>query len=318
VLLGSALALFLLGLTEGPTWGWGNWSGATIGGVTLGSPEFFVASAIVLVGFILWERRSALPIVDFRKLAERNILLSNLVGLFAGVAMFLLFVGIVARAEATPPVGLGKTPLDFGFYSLPTTLVNMACAPFVGKWVGRAGPKPAMMFGSLLIIGGGFLLTGWNDQVVYIILFTIPVMTGIIAIFIAMINLVVVSSKPQETGVQTGMNLTFRNLGTSIGPIAGSVILASVLSTYTKVVSFPGGTLSVSYQAPGNPAFELIFGLIGGLGIVCLLLSLPIRNFRIRSDGTRVAAGGQETPTPALAPTPPGTPVRASQGVRDL
>ncbi|HEV2165477.1 MAG TPA: MFS transporter, partial [Thermoplasmata archaeon] len=136
VLLGSALALFLLGLTEGPTWGWTNWSGATVGGVTLGSPEFFVASAIALAGFILWERRSRLPIVDFKKLAERNILLSNLVGLFAGVSMFLLFVGIVARAEAMPPVGLGKTPLDFGFYSLPTTLVNMASAPFVGRWVG--------------------------------------------------------------------------------------------------------------------------------------------------------------------------------------
>jgi MFS family permease len=316
LLLGSTLALFLLGLTEGPSWGWGNASGTTLGGIPFGTPEFFVLSVVAFVAFVAWELRSSLPVVDIRKLAERNILLSNLVGLLAGVSMFLLFVGIVTRAEAMGPTGLGKTPLDFGYYSLPTTLVNMIVAPFVGKWVGRSGPRPAMALGSLLVVLGGFLLTIANDQVVYLIVFTIPVMTGVIAIFIAMINLVVVSSKPSETGIQTGMNLTFRNLGTSIGPVAGAVILSSVLSNFTRIVTGPNGTLlRIAYRAPGDPAFHLIFGLIGGLGLACLLLTIPIRNFRILADGSRVPTGtgsarGAAAPTPR--PMTPGTPVDAA------
>jgi MFS family permease len=304
VLLAATLAFFLLGLTEGPSWGWGNWHGTTLGGVPLGTPEFFVLSVIALVGFIVWERRTALPVVDFKKLVERNILLSNMIGLFAGVAMFLLFVGVVARAEAMVPFGLGKTPLDFGYYSLPTTFVNMIAAPFVGKWVGRAGPKPAMMVGAALIVLGGFLLTGWNDQVVYLIVFTIPVLTGVIMIFISMINLVVLSSKPQETGVQTGMNLTFRNLGTSIGPIAGAVILASVLSTFKETY----GSVTVVLRGPGDPAFELIFAVISALGVVCLLLTLPVRNFRITADGRRVPTGGARPSSSPIggAPAPAG------------
>ncbi|HEV2519816.1 MAG TPA: MFS transporter [Thermoplasmata archaeon] len=313
VFLGGTLAAFLLGLTEGPTWGWTNWSGSSLAGIAVGTPEFFAIAAVLLVAFVLWEKRAALPVVDFRKLAERNILLSNLIGLFAGIAMFLLFVGIVVRAESPVPVGLGKTPLDFGYYSLPTTVVNMIVAPFVGRWVGRRGPKPAMFLGSLLIIAGGFSLTAANDQVIDLILFTIPVLTGTIMLFISMINLVVLSSRPQETGIQTGMNLTFRNLGTSIGPIAGAVILASVLSTLSKMETLPNGTsFTAHFLGPGPRAFALIFAIIGALGIGCLLLTVPIRNFRIRADGTRVATDGAAALPPSIPPVARG-PVEAAR-----
>ncbi|MCI4348901.1 MAG: MFS transporter, partial [Thermoplasmata archaeon] len=125
VFLASSIAFFLLGLTEGPTWGWGKWTPYALAGVPVGVPEFFLLAAVLLALFVVWELRTARPIIDFAKLGERNILLSNAVGFFAGIAMFMMFVGIVARAEAPSPVGLGKTPLEFGYYSLPTTLVNM-------------------------------------------------------------------------------------------------------------------------------------------------------------------------------------------------
>ncbi len=307
ILLGLTLSFFLLGLTEGPTWGWTNLSGVHLAGVAFGVPEFFLLALVAFAAFILWENRTKLPVVDFSKLAERNILLSNLVGLFAGIAMFLLFVGIVERAELPAPSGLGKTPLDFGFYSLPTTITNMIVAPFVGRWVGRAGPKYPMMAGSLLVVLGGLLLVAGSGEVVELIVFTIPVMTGIIVIFIAMINLVVVSSRPAETGIQTGMNLTFRNLGTSIGPVAGATILASVLTTFRTSVSLPGGTtVLLTYQAPGTSAFQTIFGLIAVFGAFSVLLTLPIRNFRILADGRRVADAERAPPgaAPVAAPKP--------------
>jgi MFS family permease len=311
ILLGLALTFFLLGLTEGPSTGWSNLTGISLGSLRFGTPELFALAAACILGFAAWERRARSPVVDFSKLAERNILLANLIGLLAGVAMFLLFVGIVARAEAPAPVGLGKSPLDFGFYSLPTTLTNMVMAPFAGRWVGRNGPKYPMALGGLLILGGGLLFIAANDQVIDLIVFTIPVMTGIIILFIAMINLVVVSSKPSETGVQTGMNLTFRNLGTSIGPVAGATILASVLTTFYLHLTLPGGaTILVPYQAPGTSAFDLIFALIAALGAGCTLLALAVRNFRFLADGSRQTLGG---PSPRAAAAPPA-PVAPSPG----
>jgi MFS family permease len=302
--LALTLTFFLLALTEGPTWGWGNWSGTTLGGVPVGAPEFLILAAVFLVAFVAWERATPRPIVDFAKLVERNILLANVVGLMAGVAMFLMFVGIVARAEGASPVGLGKTPLEFGYYSLPTTLVNLVVGPLVGWSISRVGPKVPMLVGSGLMAVGGALLALFHATVLALILGPIPIMSGIITVFIAMINMVVLSSKPQETGVQTGMNQTFRNLGTAIGPVVASTILASVLVTYTRIVSTPGGPVTVAFQAPGDSAFQLIFGLIAVMGVASFLLSLPIRNFRYLSDGTRVSDAA--TP-PVRGPRPSGT-----------
>ena len=306
IALALTLTFFLLGLTEGPTWGWGAWSGSKLAGVPLGVPEFFVLAAVFLLVFIAWERFTPRPIVDFKKLAARNILLSNTVGFVAGVAMFLMFVGIVARAEAASPVGLGKTPLEFGYYSLPSTVVTMFVGPLVGRAIQRAGPKVPMLVGSGLIVLGGGLLAAFHATVPELIVEPIPVMSGIITIFIAMTNMVVLSSKPQETGVQTGMNQTFRNLGTSIGPVVASTILASVLTTYTRVVPTPGGPIPVHFQAPGDSAFALIFGLIALVGVAAFLLSLPIHNFRYLADGTRVSEAPRGAGAPSAASVPTG------------
>ncbi|MCI4348623.1 MAG: hypothetical protein L3J93_00155, partial [Thermoplasmata archaeon] len=169
----------------------------------------------------------------------------------------------------------------------------------------KTGPKVPMLLGAaLIVLGGGFLAFN-NNAVIDLILGPIPIMTGIIMIFIAMINVVVLSSRPQDTGIQTGMNLTFRNLGTSIGPVLASTILASVLTTYVV----RGGTLGTffyTFRAPGDSAFQLIFLLIALMGVIAFLLALPVRNFRILADGTRIGTSGAPTARPAPAATGAG------------
>jgi MFS family permease len=279
--LSLSLTFFLLGLTEGPTWGWGNWDGFRVAGVPLGSPEFLVISALLVAAFILWETHCPEPIVDFAKLGERNIVLSNAIGILAGVAMFTLFVGFVARVEAPAPVGLGKSPLDLGYYSLPASFATLICAPLVGRSITRLGPKFALLLGSVLIMVGGLFLAEYNDAVIDFIVGPIPIMLGVIFLFIAMTNIVVVTSKPQETGIQTGMNQTFRNLGTAMGPVIASTILASLLATYTTTILVAGHAVPVEFRAPSTGAFQLIFLLMAALGAAALVLSTMVHNYRL-------------------------------------
>ena len=290
--LALGLTFFLVGLTEGPTWGWGNWSGYTIAGIPLGAPELFVLALVCLVAFVVVEGRSPRPIVQFSKLRERNILLANSTGFFAGIAMFLMFVGVVARAETPAPIGLGKTALDFGLYSIPTTVVNMISAPLTGRLIAARGPKPAMLIGSALLGIGGASLALFNATVPELIIGPIPILTGVITIYIAMTNLVVVSSRPGETGIQTGMNQTFRNLGTAIGPVLAATILASVTATFLITVG-PGVTVPI--KGPSTEAFQWIFALISALGWLALLLSSLLKD-----------TGGVRAPT--AVPRPAGEP----------
>jgi MFS family permease len=294
--LAVTLSCFLLGLTQGPTWGWENWSGYSFGPVPFGVPELMVLAAAFLVGFVIVELRTASPIVKFSALSERNILLANTAGLFAGTAMFLLFVGLVARAEAPSPVGLGKTYLEFGLYSVPSTVTVMICGPIVGRSLPRIGPRPVMLAGSALIVLGGVFLAAYNSTVLELVMGPVPTLTGIILIYIAMTNLVVLASKPGETGIATGMNQTFRNLGTAVGPVLASTILASLVTMYTFFVTNPvnGSLVAVSRPGPSVAAFQLVFALVAVFGAICFVVSALLIN--VRSGGAGVSGGAAGTP----------------------
>lgn len=303
--LALTLTFAILGMTQGPSWGWTTISAVSVAGVPIGSPLFFGLAVVFLVAFLVWERYVPRPVMDFRKLGERNILVANLVGLLAGMAMFMMFVALVAKAETPSAVGgLGLTPLDFGILSLPATVANIVLAPIVGRGIARTGPKPPMLIGSGLMLLGGAFLAAFNATPIELSLGAVPILVGAIQVFIAMTNMVVVSSKPQETGIQTGMNQTFRNLGTSVGPAIVSTILASFLATYTLGQTRFG---PIQASAPSTGAYELAFGLVALIGLVSLLMSSFVRNFRFAADGRRVELGtfgpagarGRREPGPA-------------------
>ncbi|MFZ1023200.1 MAG: MFS transporter [Thermoplasmata archaeon] len=292
--LALMIAFFLLALTQGPYWGWTSWNAYRLGGVPLGVPTFLILATVFLLAFVLWELRAAQPIIAFAKLAERNIALSNTAGFLAGTAMFMMFVGLVARAETPSPGGAGLTYFQFGLLSLPTTITSGILAPFVGRSIGRRGPKFPMLIGATLVVIGGSFLAVYNTTIPELVVGPIPIMAGIIMIYIAMINVVVTSSHPKEVGIQTGMNQTFRNLGTAIGPVIASTILTSITTSY-----FFGRVF-----LPSATAYEILFGLVAGLGFGAVIVISFLRNYRFTADGVRVelgagAAGRTGIPVPA-------------------
>ncbi|HEV2449819.1 MAG TPA: MFS transporter, partial [Thermoplasmata archaeon] len=137
-LLGAALTTFLVALSQGRAWGWANTSAITLGSVPFGVPELFAISALATIGFVLWEPRSPYPVVDFKRLTERNIAISNVVAVLAGTSMFLYFVAITYEMQE-PSVGLGLTVLQFGEAAVPSAIVALLLAPLAGRWVSVSG-----------------------------------------------------------------------------------------------------------------------------------------------------------------------------------
>ncbi|MCI4351398.1 MAG: MFS transporter [Thermoplasmata archaeon] len=302
-LLGGALATFLVALSEGGYWGWTNWSAASVGGLAFGVPDFFVLAIAFTVAFLLWEPRARAPIVDFVRLAERNIAISNAVAVTAGAAMFLIFVGTSLLAQL-PHVGLGLSVLTYGLLALPTPIAMMVFAPIVGKSIGRFGPKPAMLYGAALMTVGGLLLAVFNRTWLELMLATIPAFVGIVTCFIAMTNVIVLSSRREETGIQTGMNATFRTLGQSLGPVMATAILSTASTTFFLTVVTNGRTVMVPATVPALVAFQYVFLAAALLGVVSFLLSLGLINFRYGQDGVRIDAR-RSSSGPAPAATEP-------------
>jgi MFS family permease len=296
VSLGAGLTFLMLGITEGAYWGWGKLSAVTLGGVPWGVPEFFLLAVLAFAVFFYWEPRAPSPVVSFRALQERNIWVSNLNGVFVGMTMFLLFTVLIILGEYPSP-GFGLHELDAALVFIPAVLGMMVTGPFLGRAISRYGPKPVMILGFALIVAGSLGLVGLHGTVYDVAVLSIPIMVGNVAVLVAMTNVIVLSVDPRTMGVQTGMNQTFRNLGSAIGP----VLVTSILASYAFTQLTPFGPFQ-NYHPIG---YEVVFVVVAALGILGGVLSLTLRNFRFHADGTRhdQPVGAPAVPTePAAVP----------------
>jgi MFS family permease len=293
-LLGGSLATFLVGISQGPTWGWGNLAGVRFASVPFGVPEFFGLSALLAVLFYFRERTAAAPMIRLERFKERNLAIAYMVALLVGTSIFLGFVGITILVE-TPIVGLGRTIFEFGVLSLPTTMSMLVAAPFIGRAISRFGPKPVMLLGSALATVGFVLMLTFDQSYNEVLLTPIPTFVGLVAMLISVTNIVVLSSRKGETGIQTGMAEMFQDLGASIGPVLVASILASFTGVYATGVVGPNGPVTV--VLPTLNAFHWLFGVGALLALTSGILSVFLRNYRFSPTSE-----GSESPATAGAP----------------
>ena len=141
VLLAGWLLALLLGVSEGPVWGWT-------------SPRIIglVAAAIVL--FAAWvhsELRARHPLVDIRMMRIPTVWWTN-------ISAFLLGAGMYASAVVIPPFvetsashgyGFGASPALAGLFLMPQSIGMLLVGLFNGRITAAIGSKAA------LAIGGG-------------------------------------------------------------------------------------------------------------------------------------------------------------------
>jgi len=307
--LGAALAFLMLGITEGSAWGWTSFTAGSLFGVAWGVPEFFLLALVCTVFFLLWEPRTKFPVVSFQALKERNIWVSNVNGVIVGLAMFVTFVGTTVLAEDKFSPGFGLTPFQYGLAALPAALSMLAFGLPFGRLVGRLGPKPVMLLGFTLVGLGTIGLALVHGTIFDVSALMIPTLVGNVAVLIAMSNVIVLSANPRELGIQTGMNQTFRNLGSAVGPVLVTSIVATWVTTAYIMVAPPPAPL-VPVSVPANVGFVVLFAMTAAISLLGFLLTLALRNFRFTEAGTRTDATAGAAPG-SLAP-PGEAPVTAA------
>jgi MFS family permease len=301
-LLGGGLASLLLGLTLGPTWGWG---AVRVGGAPWGVPELFGLALALIVGFVLRSRQSKEPLVDLSRFAEKNVALAYLGAMLVGLAMYIAFVVLTVLVEF-PIVGLGKSVLAFGLLSIPTTLSMFIAAPLVGRGITRWGPRPMVLAGSALATIGFLLLFAYHTTYLELVIEAIPTFVGLIAVLVSVTNVIAMSSRRGETGIHMGMTEMFQDLGASVGP----VVVAALLATFTRVVLVPDSALPSGFASvivPSAAAFSWIFGVGVAIALATAAIGAALTNYRFGTTAASASASAPEAGGLAVAAPSPAT-----------
>lgn len=227
------------------------------GGRGLDDPLVAVLGAtgvVLLVAFVLVERRVARPLVPFEVFRSRQFTGANLATLANYFALGGAFFFLALELQAV----LGYSALEAGAAIFPTTLIMLVLSPQAGKLSQRIGPRWPMTVGPL-VAAVGFLLLGrlgpgsdyLTDVLPGIVVFGLGLTT-----FVAPLTTTVLAAVPDhEVGLASALSNAFARLaqlgasavlplaaglgaGTAVGPgeFAAGFSRAMLLSAAMAVV----------------------------------------------------------------------------------
>jgi EmrB/QacA subfamily drug resistance transporter len=222
ILVSGGLFFLVYGFSNAYTDGWGNGD----------SWGMFIASGLLLIGFVLWLRRAKHPLLPLSVILDRNRGAAYISILLAAVGMFTIFLFVTYYLEAT----LRYTPIQTGISYLPMVAMLVIAAQLGTNFlVPRLGPKLMVPVGMLIAATGMFLLTGLNVKSGYAADIMPPLMIvgfGMGTIMPASMQTATLGIDRQYAGVASALVNTSQQVGGSIGTALLNTIAASALTSY--------------------------------------------------------------------------------------
>lgn len=266
--LSLSVILLILGLSEGQYWGWHS----------IAILSVFALSIVFLGVFVAIERVVKMPFINLRLLRVRNIFLANITGLFAMSGMFFLFYTVPALLQDPSPAGFGMSIFHSGLIMLPAAIASMIFAPLSAAVTNRRGPKVTILIGGIVLFLS-YLALLFNRQTTISVLEDTTMMgISLSFIFVGVINILLVSTPQKDAGVSTGMNVVFRNIGSSIAPAIGGVLESTfVTPVLLGVYNFPVLGMKffpIFHSFPSNAAYDYIYVI--GLVFVAIMVILTL------------------------------------------
>ncbi len=216
-----SLSLFLLvfALVRGNDDGW---SSVTI--VTL-----FIISALLMIIFLINEVKTKDPMLHLDLFKKPAVVGVSIVAFTMSASIFAMFLFLTLYIQDD----LGYGPLPAGVRFLPLTLLAFIVAPFAGRATVRIKSRYLLGTGMLLITIGLLLMTSIQTNSAWTVLLPGFIVAGI---GIGMVNPVLASGsisvvKPQESGMASGTNNTFRQVGIATGiAVLGAIFQSQIIS----------------------------------------------------------------------------------------
>jgi EmrB/QacA subfamily drug resistance transporter len=230
-LLGISLFLLLLSLTDITGSGWSFQYGIEI-----------LIGILALIGFILWERHSTSPFLDFSLLRDRVFKASAFAAFFQSLASYAVIFLVIMYLQGPR----GMSPWDASLLLIPGYVLGGLIAPLSGRLSDRMGARVIASVGIALQVGGiaTYSTLGLASPTFIVILGSVLSGAGSSTFFPANTSAVMANAPPRAYGVSSGLLRTLSNLG--------------------MVCSFAVALFFASISIPRELAFQIFLG-VGGI-----------------------------------------------------
>lgn len=248
--------------------------------------------ALSLAGFILTERAAQEPILPLSLFRINNFVISNLVGLIVGGAMF----GTITFVPMFMQVVKGLAPAPSGMFLTPMMLGLIGTSAFAGRVMARTGRYRLLPVVSTLVLAVGMacMATVGPETPNWLIAFYVFVAGVGIGPVMSVSVTAIQNAVPRETvGVGTASANMFRLIGGSIGTAIFGAMFATGLGARLAVLGIDGigqgGRLSSAALAGLDPeaharvvaaiaaALHPVFWSAAALGLLASAAALLMR-----------------------------------------
>jgi MFS family permease len=227
---------------------------------------FLITGIISLILFIIIEKRTKSPLVDFKLLSNKIILPANIVLLISFLAMFTIYQTIPILVTSPAPVGgLEGDALTTANIQLPFMIVFLLFAPSSGFIISRLGNIKPTLIGSIISTIGFFSILLFHSTESMVAGTLAIIATGLSLTQVGGFNTILESTPRQFSGISLGMTVLLNLIGGAVGPAIAGIYMQ------TNQV-FINGSFFPSLQS-----YNLIFLTATLFSLVSVVLVLIIR-----------------------------------------
>jgi EmrB/QacA subfamily drug resistance transporter len=251
VTFSGSLFLLVFALIQGNEKGWGS---ARILG-------FLIGSAVLIVLFVVVERRQERPMLDLTLFQKPAFAGASIVAFAISSSMFSMFLYLTLYIQDV----LGYTPLQAGLRFLPITLLSFFVAPLSGRLSVRV-PIRLLLGCGLILVGIGLLtMTAVDASSDWTVLIPGFILAGA---GIGLINPPLASTAVgvvhhSRSGMASGINNTFRQVGIATGIAGLGAIFQHDVTRDTTAALSSGPGREVLHAAHGKLTTALVSGEVG-------------------------------------------------------
>src|SRR3954453_7107986 len=216
VTFSGALFLLVFGLIRGNA---EDWSTAIV--------ACLVGAAVLLVAFLVVERRAAYPMLDLTLFRKPAFVGASIAAFVLSASMFAMFLYLTLYIQNI----LGYSALESGWRFMPVTLLSFLVAPVSGKLAEQLGVR-WFIAGGLVLVGAGLLLMGGleaGDEGTALLAGFMVARGGMGLVNPALATAGTGVVEPHRSWMPSGINSTFRHVGIATGIAAWGAIFQPVV-----------------------------------------------------------------------------------------